>query len=138
MMWSFWLIKDENNKILLVLRNDYDVWNLPWWQAEKGETPWEVCIREVKEETWLDVEIIKLIWIYSKTQSDDLVFTFECRIVAGAITLNNEAKDIQYFDNNNLPENLKFSHRERIEDFFKEPKEIIMKAQIPSSIYPMI
>lgn len=58
---SFWIITNEKKEILLVHRNDYNLRNLPWWGLEEWESPRECVIREVKEETWLDVKIIKLL-----------------------------------------------------------------------------
>ena len=47
----FGIIRDEQNRVLLCLRNDYDLWNLPGGTLEQGESPWQGVIREVKEET---------------------------------------------------------------------------------------
>ncbi|MFA5994556.1 MAG: NUDIX domain-containing protein, partial [Parcubacteria group bacterium] len=62
----FGIIRDEKNRVLLVLRQDYDLWNLPGGGLEKGESPWQGVVREVKEETGLDVEVVRLAGIYSK------------------------------------------------------------------------
>ena len=51
----FGIIKNEENRVLLCLRNDYNIWNLPGGGLEKGETPWQGIIREVKEETGLNI-----------------------------------------------------------------------------------
>lgn len=47
----FAIVKDEKDRVLLCLRNDYNVWNLPGGGLEAGEAPWQGVIREVKEET---------------------------------------------------------------------------------------
>jgi ADP-ribose pyrophosphatase YjhB (NUDIX family) len=113
----------------LCLRNDYDLWNLPGGGLENGEAPWQGVIREVKEETGLDVEITKLIGIYSKTDKNDIVFAFECKIIGGKITLNEEAKDIKWFSLNEIPKNFPPKQLERINDLFENKKEVIMKIQ---------
>jgi 8-oxo-dGTP pyrophosphatase MutT (NUDIX family) len=38
-------------------------------------------VREVKEETGFDVEVLKLVGLYSKPYHDDLVFVFDCEII---------------------------------------------------------
>lgn len=48
----------ENNKVLLVYHKKLDVWLYPGGHIEENENPDEALIREVKEETGLDVEII--------------------------------------------------------------------------------
>ncbi len=128
-IWAFGIIKDEKNRVLLCLRNDIDFWNLPGGGLKKWESPWEWVIREVKEETWYDVEIVKLIGIYNKPEQNDIVFSFECRIIWWERKLNAEARDIQFFDLNEIPDNTIANHIERIQDFFKNEKKLIMKNQ---------
>ncbi len=48
----------KNGKILLIQQTD-EVWGFPKGHVEQGETEEETAIREVKEETNLDVEIEK-------------------------------------------------------------------------------
>ncbi|MFC1613244.1 NUDIX hydrolase [Patescibacteria group bacterium] len=50
------IIKD--NKVLLVYHKKLNVWLYPGGHIEDNETPDQTVIREVKEETGLDVEII--------------------------------------------------------------------------------
>lgn len=125
----FGIIKDDQDRILLCLRNDYNLWNLPGGGLESGEAPWQGVIREVKEETGLNVEVKKLIGIYSKIEKDEISFAFECKIVSGKITLNDEAKEIKYFSLEEIPKNTIPKHVERIKDFFENKKDPIMKIQ---------
>lgn len=52
------LIKNNENKVLLVFHRKLGVWLYPGGHIENNETPDEAVIREVKEETGLTVEII--------------------------------------------------------------------------------
>jgi ADP-ribose pyrophosphatase YjhB (NUDIX family) len=131
----FGIIRDEKNQVLLVLRQDYDLWNLPGGGLEKGESPWQGVVREVREETGLDVEVVRLAGIYSKPDRDEVVFSFECKMVGGEIALNEEAKDIQYFAFDEIPQNTSQKQIARIADLLENEKELIMKIQTgPSSI----
>lgn len=134
----FGIIKDEQDRVLLVLRNDYDLWNLPGGGLENGEAPWQGIIREVKEETGYDVEVIKLSGIYSKPEKNDIVFSFECKIIGGKMTLNEEAKDIKYFSLHEIPKNTSQKQVERIEDLLKNENELIMKTQLGKSSIELI
>ncbi|MBU4369324.1 NUDIX hydrolase [Patescibacteria group bacterium] len=125
----FGIITNKKNEVLLVHRNDYDLWNLPGGGLEKGETPWDGLIREVKEETGLDVEVSKLLGVYSKPQKNEIVFNFKCGVVGGELTLNEEASDIRYFDIQNIPKNTSLKHVERIHDYFKDKNKVTMKVQ---------
>lgn len=125
---AFALIFDENNKILLCHRRDYDLWNLPGGTMELGESPWECVVREVKEETGLKVEITRLAGVYNKPDKDELVFSFVCRAVGGKLTLNEEADKIEYFSIKDLPANISQKQVARIHDALVE-KEIVLKNQ---------
>jgi 8-oxo-dGTP diphosphatase len=125
----FGIIFDKSKKVLLCHRTDYDLWNLPGGKLESEETPWDGVIREVKEETGLDVIVSKVIGIYSKPHKNEIVFSFMCERIGGELLLNNEASDIRYFDIDKLPENLPLKHRERIIDAYDNNPEIILKVQ---------
>lgn len=130
----FALIKDEQNRVLLALRTDRNWWNLPGGSLEAGEAPWEGVVREVREETGLDVVVQRLLGVYSKIDKNDLVLSFECQVLGGELTLNEEAADLKYFAVNELPEKLYRNHRERIEDYFlNNNQQIFFKRQTSES-----
>ena len=54
------LVFNEKNKILLIKHKRHGVWMPPGGQLEEGELPHEAMLREVLEETGLNVEIISL------------------------------------------------------------------------------
>jgi len=80
----------KNNEILMVRqyvqRGDI-VWNFPGGGIEEGETPEDACIREVKEETGLDVEVYILI------HKQDEKYTFLMKNFKGTINLDKTNKD---------------------------------------------
>jgi len=135
---TFGIIKDEQNRVLLVLRNDYDLWNLPGGGLEKGESPWQGVIREVKEETGYNVRVERLAGIYFKPDKNEIVFSFECKIIGGGMTLNTEAKEIKYFLPDQLPKNTSPKQVERIKDLFENKQQPIMKIQTGQSSIELI
>lgn len=124
----FAVILDDSNKILMCHRTDRNLWNLPGGGMEKGETPWEGVIREVDEETGLQVEVEKMTGVYAKPDQNEVCFTFLCKIVGGKMTLTNESDKIEYFKLIDLPQNISPKQIERIKDALVQ-KEILMKTQ---------
>ncbi len=126
---AFGFIFDENNRILLCHRRDYDLWNLPGGTMEIGESPWECVVREIQEETGLTAEVVRLAGVYNKPDKGELAFSFICRVIGGQLTLNEEADRIEYFSLENIPNNISQKQVARIHDALKE-KEIVLKNQV--------
>ena len=112
------------------MRNDIPFRNLPWGQLEDKESPRDAVIREVKEETGLQVKIDRLVGVYAKNDKNDVVFLFTCSVISWELTLNAEAKDFCWSDFDTLPSNLKQTHRVRLQDFFYASNDqLIMRVQ---------
>lgn len=126
---TFAIIVNSSNEVLLCHRTDYDMWNLPGGGMDGNESPWDGIKREVKEETGLEVRVEKLISVYSKSYKNHLVFLFLCKKVGGNIEINDEARDIKYFNKDELPKNTIQKHKERIADYFNYESVTILKTE---------
>lgn len=62
-------IENDRGEVLLIRRSDNGDWALPGGAHDLGERIKDTAIREAKEETGLDIEIISLIGIYIPTQN---------------------------------------------------------------------
>ena len=130
----FAIIFDDKKRVLLCHRRDYDLWNLPSGGLEKGESPWDGVIRELKEETGIVAEVDKLLGVYFKPEQGEIVFSFLCKIVGGKMRFTDEADKIEYFSVDKLPKNTSPKQIERIKDAL-ESDHCVMKIQKgPSSI----
>lgn len=58
-------VQDEHGRILLVHKADNDLWALPGGGHEAGESIAATAVREVREETGVDVEITGLVGLYT-------------------------------------------------------------------------
>ena len=110
----------ENEKILLTKREDFEVWCLPGGGVEEGESLAEGAIREVKEETGLDVELTRLVGVYSRMgggMHDVHAVLYAAKPVGGELkTQPNEVIDVTYFPFDQLPDEMLFGHKKRIQD----------------------
>ena len=58
------VILDNRNRMLMVKQEheDREIWMVPGGGIEEGESSADAAVREIKEETGLDIEVGKLIW----------------------------------------------------------------------------
>lgn len=111
-------IVNEKGEILLQRRADRDVWGFPGGCQEVGERFEDVVIREIKEETNLDVleedlELVKLVSGMSRLNSypnGDVVVNntafYVIKNYSGELKWDSESKDMKFFALDDIPENL--------------------------------
>ena len=111
------IIVNENGQILLQSRADNDKWGLPGGCQELGERFEETIIREIKEETNLDVseddlELIDVVSGYSRKNAypnGDVVINntvlYCVKKYSGELKWDEESKTMKFFDLDNLPIN---------------------------------
>ena len=114
---AYAVIFDEAGDVLFCHRRDCDFWNLPGGGVESGEAPWQAVVREVREEVGLEVEVARLAGLYSWIALDEVIYSFVCRVIGGALlTQTDETDDARYFALENLPANTFLEHAARARD----------------------
>lgn len=87
----------DSDRILLVQQrvSDKRSWSLPGGRLERGETLSQGMVREMKEETGLEVEILKLLYLCDVAASGNktLHVTFLIRQTGGELTLPSNEYD---------------------------------------------
>ncbi|MBM3151422.1 MAG: NUDIX domain-containing protein [Chloroflexi bacterium] len=109
----------HEGKILLTKREDFETWILPSGGVEDGESVAQAAIRETKEETGLDVELIQLVGIYSRLGYMPGVHAalFTAKPVGGEIKCQEgETVAVEWFAFDDIPSPLSIGHKRRIED----------------------
>jgi 8-oxo-dGTP diphosphatase len=123
------IIPMPNDRILLIKRKTppfIGYWALPGGRMDKGETVEQTIVREVKEETGLDVAIVQKIGEYvEKGVKDDVDYEyyptcFLVKVVGGTLKAQkSEIQDIKAFPLCELPMPLAFEHDQMIKDYVR-------------------
>ena len=120
----------EDGRVLLVKRKFEPrpgMWTLPAGFVEGDEDAASCAVREAKEETNLDVEIIRLFNVYSAfddPRTAVILVLYLVRRVGGELKCGDDASDARYFDMNDLPDAIAFhAHREALADISKQLAE---------------
>lgn len=110
----------DDGRVLLTKREDFEVWCLPGGSVEEGESLAVAGIREAKEETGLDVELTRLVGVYSRLGGglpDVHSVLYTAKPVGGEFKVESgETVDIAFFPFDDLPKEMFVGHRKRISD----------------------
>lgn len=114
--------------VLLQRRDDNGKWGLPGGGVEPGESVHAAIVREVREETGLAVEPVRLIGVYSDPANHQVVTypdgnvihyvssVFECVVRGGTLTCGDESLELGFFSVDALPDDTLPISRIRIVD----------------------
>ena len=94
---------------------------------DPGESAEETCIREVLEETGLEVKVTRLVGVYTSpdimveyadgNRIQPVAFSFEAEVIGGELGLSDETTEYGYISVDELDTvDLMEHHRERIDD----------------------
>ena len=118
-------IFNSHGEVLLQRRGDCHQWGFPGGTVELGETPQMAAVREVKEETGLDVEVGELIGIYTDFDVEcrngdkvqNILIAYELTTVGGELFCDQkETMELQYFGLDNAPELFCKQHNDILHD----------------------
>ena len=117
----------KDNKILLTHEKN-GTWSLPGGWCDVLESVKSNTLKEVKEETGLDVETIKIIDIQDRNKHNKPIYAYGickvfvlCNVIGGEFIENIETTEIAYFSIDEIPDNLaeEKTNKEQIEMCFK-------------------
>ncbi|MGH9894387.1 MAG: NUDIX hydrolase [bacterium] len=131
------IIVNDNGGVLLVKHTYGHLnWELPGGTAEAGESPDETVLREVREETGLDVAVLHLTGYYHDAGADFLHFVFRCEVRDGEATPRPdlaEVSECRYWPLGALPRPISDFTMRRIQDAIAG-----VKFRPPSRIGPRV
>lgn len=99
---------DERGEVLL-LRHVFHTtseWGLPGGWLERGETPQQGALRELREETGLEATLGPVVLLSGEPEPWHIPLVFVARAQPGRIRLSFEASEARWFPDRELPESL--------------------------------
>ncbi|GAA0216669.1 NUDIX domain-containing protein [Saccharothrix mutabilis subsp. mutabilis] len=99
-------VQDEQGRLLMIRRTDNDLYSIPGGAQDVGETIGHTVVREVKEETGIDVEPTDVIGIYSDPAHviaytdgevrQEFSICFRARLIGGKLRTSNESSEVHW------------------------------------------
>jgi ADP-ribose pyrophosphatase YjhB (NUDIX family)/ribosomal protein S18 acetylase RimI-like enzyme len=112
-------------------------WALPAGYIEADESVEQAAIRECREETGLEAELLELFGVYSfpegPVQSGIIIF-FRARPMGGRLRAGDDAQEVGIFRPDDLPEQVAFrTHREVLERWVRS-RSPEFRTQVPGTV----
>ena len=103
------IVGNDDHEILLTQRADSGVWLYPVGWADVGYSPAEVAVKEVYEETGIEVEVVSLVAVFDGlrlgfARLPMYSIAFHCRVLGGDLKGHPlETRQVGFFSRENLP-----------------------------------
>jgi len=118
------IIEIESKGIILIKRKNPPYgWAIPGGFVDYGESLEKAAVREAKEESNLDVKLIRQFHTYSNPKRDPRHHSISTVFIAKAKETpqaKDDAVEIGIFNELNLPDEISFDHRLILNDYFKK------------------
>ena len=90
------VVVNERNELLLI-KGPRRGWEMPGGQVEEGESLSQAAVRETKEESGIDIEIIKFCGIFQNVKNSICNTLFLAKPIGGELALSSESLDAGFF-----------------------------------------
>jgi 8-oxo-dGTP pyrophosphatase MutT (NUDIX family) len=99
-------VRNDDGELLMIHRTDNDLWALPGGGHDVGESISDTVVREVREETGIEVEVIGLLGIYTNPKHvmayDDgevrqqFSISFSAKPIGGRLATSSESRQVRW------------------------------------------
>jgi len=97
----------DAQRVLLCERRELRGWELPGGAVRPGERDEDAVVREVREETGLEVAVVRVVGRYERSGfRAHTAIVFECAVTGGAIATSRETPRVAWFDVAALPDTI--------------------------------
>ena len=110
------VVVSQEDKILMVKRDIEPMmgrWSFPSGYVDRGEIVEEAAVREVREETNVEVELDRLLGVYSSRGAPVVLVAFAASVRSGVAEAGDETQAVDWFPTDELPP-LPFPHDDAI------------------------
>ncbi|WP_083936294.1 NUDIX hydrolase [Nocardiopsis ganjiahuensis] len=90
------VVRPADGRVLVIKRSDDGRWVPPGGVLELGETPEECAVREVREETGVEVKPLRLTGVYKNMKLGVVSLAFFCEPVGGQAQASSEAMAVAW------------------------------------------
>ncbi len=123
------VVVNSEGCILLERRSDNGLWGLPGGAIEAGESVRQAALREIREETGLEIRITGLVGVYSEPAERIVTYpdngdvahlvdvALAAEVVSGKLTLSAESLELRFFHPDSLPWEIVPPARQPLQDF---------------------
>ncbi len=114
-------LQDGSGIVLIERLNRPFGWAIPGGFVDYGESVEKAAIREAREETSLEVELVRQLHVYSDPVRDPRLHTLSVVFIAragGKPVAADDAKGVGVFTRDTLPSPLCFDHARILDDYF--------------------
>jgi 8-oxo-dGTP diphosphatase len=113
------VVCDEDGRVAVVYRPKYEDWTFPKGKLEPGETEEQAAVREVHEETGLEVELVRELGFVSYTDPKGRPKTVHYWVMSlngGEFTPNREVSELRWLELSEAPQLLSYDRDREILD----------------------
>lgn len=110
------LVLDEEGRVLLARRSNdpgAGLWDLLGGFVEEGEGALAALLRELREETGLEIEPLEFLGAYPDRYGEDGIYTLNlywtARVTGGELSLDDELAEVAWFAPDELPDDSEFA-----------------------------
>jgi 8-oxo-dGTP diphosphatase len=127
-------ILDDAGRFLAIRRADNGHWEPPGGVLELHESITDGLVREVHEETGLDVRPLALTGVYKNMNRGIVALVFHCEITSGKARPTAEAREIAWLTPDQLAERMNDAYRIRLLDVLEHGASPTVRAHDGTSV----